>query len=147
MSSGLFGYLGYEMISHFENVKFNNKDVLQLPDSVFIRPSIMMIFDNVKDNLFIVKTVWPKKNLKPNLAFSQAKEQINSILNKLKGSISKKLYKTKSQLVKYKYDVKKGVSSNLNYTQFKNIVEKAKRYIYSGEVFQVVLSRYFKKKN
>ena len=146
MSSGLFGYLGYEMISHFENVKFNNKDVLQLPDSVFIRPSIMMIFDNVKDNLFIVKTVWPKKNLKPNLAFSQAKEQINSILNKLKGSISKKLYKTKSQLVKYKYDVKKGVSSNLNYTQFKKIVEKAKRYIYSGEVFQVVLSRYFKKK-
>ena len=105
MSSGLFGYLGYEMISHFENVKFNNKDVLQLPDSVFIRPSIMMIFDNVKDNLFIVKTVWPKKNLKPNLAFSQAKEQINSILNKLKGSISKKLYKTKSQLIKYKYDV------------------------------------------
>ena len=35
------------------------------------------------------------------------------------------------------------ISSNLNDSQFAEIVEKAKKYIYDGDIFQVVLSRRF----
>jgi len=35
------------------------------------------------------------------------------------------------------------ISSNMNEEKFTNIVEKAKKYIYDGDVFQVVLSRKF----
>ena len=145
MSSGLFGYLGYEMISHFEDVKFNNKDILNLPDSVFIRPSLMLIFDNVKDNLFIVNTVWPYRQKTSKTAFLDAKNLINKTLVKLRSSNKKNLIQAKSNYVKKK-SLKQGVVSSLNYSQFKKKVEKAKKYIFSGEVFQVVLSRYFKKK-
>ena len=114
MSSGLFGYLGYEMISHFEDVKFNNKDILNLPDSVFIRPSLMLIFDNVKDNLFIVNTVWPYRQKTSKTAFLDAKNLINKTLVKLRSSNKKNLIQAKSNYLKKK-SYKKGVVSSLNY--------------------------------
>jgi len=39
-----------------------------------------------------------------------------------------------------------GVKTNVKFSEFKKMVNKAKKYIYSGEIFQVVLSRRFKKK-
>ena len=55
ISSGLFGYMGYEMIQYFEKSNFIKKDNLKLPDSIFIRPSMTLVFDNVNDKLFITK--------------------------------------------------------------------------------------------
>ena len=43
-------------------------------------------------------------------------------------------------------NVFKGVKSNTSYQDFKKMVEKAKKLIFEGEIFQVVLSRIFKKK-
>ncbi|MBH43674.1 MAG: anthranilate synthase component I, partial [Rickettsiales bacterium] len=59
MSSGLFGYIGYDMIQNFENIDLKNIDDLNIPDSIFIRPTLMLIFDNVSDKLYIVKSIWP----------------------------------------------------------------------------------------
>lgn len=142
MSAGLFGYLGYEMISHFEKIKFSNKENLKLPDSIFIRPTIMLIFDNVKDNLYVIKTVWPSESKNAKQTFNTCKKEIFSILEILqndKQSFKKKKINLKNTQIKK-------IFSNTNYEDFKNMVKKAKEYIYSGEVFQVVLSRYFYKK-
>ena len=40
----------------------------------------------------------------------------------------------------------KNVKSNTDYQDFKKMVEKAKKLIFEGEIFQVVLSRIFKKR-
>ena len=37
ISSGIFGYMGYEMIKFFENVKLERKNSLNLPDSIFFK--------------------------------------------------------------------------------------------------------------
>ena len=144
MSSGLFGYLGYEMIKHFEKVDLNNFDTLNLPDSIFIRPSIMLIFDNVSDKLFIIKTVWPQKQSAKKV-FENSKVEIGKLLELLKKPLKindKKVPKIPISNTK----LLKNVKSSINFSDFKKMVLKAKQYIYSGEVFQVVLSRYFKKK-
>ena len=52
-----FGYMGYEMIKFFENVKLEKKNSLNLPDSIFLRPSITLVFDNVNDKIIISKLV------------------------------------------------------------------------------------------
>ena len=57
ISSGIFGYMGYEMIKFFENVKLGKKNSLNLPDSIFLRPSITLVFDNVNDKIIISKLV------------------------------------------------------------------------------------------
>ena len=73
ISSGLFGYMGYEMIQYFENVVLSKKDNLKLPDSIFIRPSMTLVFDNVNDKLFITRTVSPNEKSQLNLLIQQKK--------------------------------------------------------------------------
>tara|TARA_X000000950_G_scaffold285064_2_gene389789 strand:- start:46863 stop:48368 length:1506 start_codon:yes stop_codon:yes gene_type:complete len=143
MSSGLFGYLGYDMISHFENIEFNNQDDLKLPDSIFIRPSIMIIFDNVSDKLFVIKTIWPSKGNYKDVLY-ETQNEIKGILHKINKTLNRKIetFKKKSD----KKELMNNVISNVSYKEFKKMVEKAKKYIFSGDIFQVVISRVFKKK-
>ena len=57
ISAGLFGYIGYDMIKLVEKLPSKNIDYLKLPDSILIRPSIIIVIDNVKDELLIVSPV------------------------------------------------------------------------------------------
>ena len=144
ISSGLFGYMGYEMIQYFERVILSKENNLELPDSIFIRPSMTLVFDNVNDKLFITRSVSPSdKN--PKEVFNQAKNDILNLTKKINQSLSKNSLELQS--FKKHIDVFKDVESNTNYKDFKRMVEKAKKLIFEGEIFQVVLSRIFKKKN
>ena len=51
------------MIQYFENINLTKKDNLNLPESIFIRPSITLVFDNVNDKLFVTKIVSPNEKL------------------------------------------------------------------------------------
>ena len=143
ISSGLFGYMGYEMIQYFEKVTLLKEDSLELPDSIFIRPSMTLVFDNVNDKLFVTKTVSPNEK-DPIESFKSAKKDIINLTKR----INKPLNKNSLELQNFKrnIDVFKNVKSNTDYQDFKKMVEKAKKLIFEGEIFQVVLSRIFKKK-
>ena len=143
ISTGLFGYMGYEMIQYFENIKLNKDNNLNLPDSIFIRPSITLVFDNVNDKLFVTKLV-SKNHLNSSDSLKLAKKDILTIINKINKPISKKSFSTFH--IKKNFNIFKNVKSNTSFNEFKIMVNKAKKYIYEGEVFQVVLSRIFKKK-
>ena len=126
ISSGLFGYMGYEMIQYFEKVILSKKNNLELPDSIFIRPSMTLVFDNVNDKLFITRTVSPSdKN--PKESFNQAKNDILNLTKKINQSLSKNSLELQS--FKKHIDVFKDVESNTNYKDFKRMVEKAKKLI------------------
>ena len=143
ISSGLFGYMGYEMIQYFERIDLKKKNKLELPDSVFIRPSLTLVFDNVNDKLFVTKTISPNDKNSVT-AFKTAKREIENLINKINKPLNQKTLKLKR--FEKKIDVFKGVKSNTGFKEFKSMVEKAKRLILEGEIFQVVLSRVFKKK-
>ena len=56
MSSGVFGYLGYETINYLEKISINKKsDNLKLPDCILIYPRTLYIYDNHEKALFIIK--------------------------------------------------------------------------------------------
>ena len=57
-SSGLFGYMGYDMIRIVENIPDKNPDSLGIPDSIFVRPRILVIFDNIKHKICVVIDVF-----------------------------------------------------------------------------------------
>jgi anthranilate synthase component 1 len=52
-ASGLFGYLGYDMIRLIENIPDANPDTLQIPAGLLIRPQIMVIFDNIRHMMLV----------------------------------------------------------------------------------------------
>src|SRR5262249_16775742 len=55
MAAGLFGYLGYGTVSLIETrVPDANRDALNIPDGLFLRPSIICIFDTIADRVTVV---------------------------------------------------------------------------------------------
>ena len=68
MASGLFGYFGYDMIRHVEAIPANNPDVLSHYDSVFIRPSIVAIFDRLEDTITLATQIRYDANKLPKMA-------------------------------------------------------------------------------
>jgi len=143
IATGLFGYLGYEMIKYFENLNLSKKDSLKLPESIFVRPSSTLVFDNINDKLYVTKIVSPSE-LNSTQSFKKAENDISAIIKKINKPLSKSNLKTYS--FKKKIDVFHNVESNTTFKEFKRMVNKAKKYIFEGEIFQVVLSRIFKKK-
>ncbi|HEU4838364.1 MAG TPA: hypothetical protein VFS88_03020 [Micavibrio sp.] len=52
--SGLFGYMGYDMVRLIEDIPDGNPPSVEIPDSIMIRPTVMVIFDNVKSQMCLV---------------------------------------------------------------------------------------------
>ena len=53
MAAGVFGYLGYEMVREMERLAPAKPDPIGVPEAVMIRPTIMVVFDSVKDEMSI----------------------------------------------------------------------------------------------
>ena len=75
------------MIQYFENINLTKKDSLNLPESIFIRPSTTLVFDNVNDKLFVTKIVSP--NGETAKAFNNAKLKINQVIQKITKPLKK----------------------------------------------------------
>jgi|GEM_PF-2944849 len=56
-SSGLFGYMGYDMIRLVEDIPCKNPDPLAMPDSIMMRPRLMVVFDNIRHVVYLATPV------------------------------------------------------------------------------------------
>ena len=63
IAAGLFGFLGYDMVRQIERLPEKNADVLGIPDAVMFRPTLVAVFDHVRDTLTLVTSVWPEPEL------------------------------------------------------------------------------------
>ena len=134
MGAGLFGYMGYDMVRFMEALPDNNPDTIGVPDSIFIRPRIMVIFDSVKDTATIVTPVYAG-NDSVEEAYAQAQERIKKIIEALSESVRPIFRDAEVTDVAF--------SSNTTQTAYHGMVEKAKEYIVAGDVFQVVPGQRF----
>jgi anthranilate synthase component 1 len=133
MCAGLFGYMAYDMVKLMEKIPNNNlQDNLLIPDSIFIRPQIILVFDSFYDNLLICAPSYSIEDKYHDLQ--------NKILNIEK--ILENQIVTKNQQNKGKF---KDFDFQASYSkeQFCSMVEKAKDYITAGDVFQVLPSQRF----
>ena len=131
MSMMLAGYLGYDIIRYFEKIPNSNRDDLNIPDVKLMRPNFVYIHDNQTNKMFYIK-----------LNFNKNSMYENEISN-LKKEITKDPKIVQLNIAKVKKDIE--IKSNFTKTQFIDLVKKAKKYIASGDIFQVVLSQRFEK--
>lgn len=133
-SAGLFGYFGYDMVRHVENLPNLNKDTLGLPDAMFIRPSIIAVLDGVKGEVILVAPVFYEPKVDEKEAFKKAKEKISSaILELKKQTITDRNLGAPGEMEE--------PTSNFTKDEYKAAVNKAKNYINNGDIFQVVPSQ------
>lgn len=137
MSAGLIGYMGYDTVRLSEDIPDTNVDVLKVPDGIFLRPTVTAIFDNAKDIMYVVAPVYPSSDLTAEQAFELAQDRLAKVVADFDQALPPQ---TTQDDVKDLLDP----VSNISKSAFFDMVEKAKRYILAGDVFQVVLSQRFK---
>lgn len=135
IASGLFGYLGYDMIRLVETLPDVNPDPLGLPDAVMMRPSVVVVVDGVKDEITVVSPVWAAGGLSARAAYNQAAERVMDAVRDLERP---------APMATPVADIENAVGepvSNTDKTTYFNMVAKAKDYIKAGDIFQVVPSQ------
>ena len=137
MASGLFGYMSYDMIRLVEKLPDISPDNLKLPDSIFLRPTVMAIFDSVEDMITVVTPIWPGSSGNARAAYNQALERLSDIVSDLDRSLPQQRSNNGVLL-----DLPEP-KSNMAPEGFRAMVDRAKEYILAGDIFQVVLSQRF----
>ena len=136
MSAGLFGYFGYDMIRHIEAIPDANPAVIDTPDSMLVRPSLIAIFDRLKDSITFVVQVRPAEWDEPQAAWSHAQDSITAALDALDAPMPPtEAGESTAPLPDPR--------SNVEQDDFLAMVDTAKDYIRAGDIFQVVLSQRF----
>ncbi|WP_333869652.1 anthranilate synthase component I [Cypionkella sp.] len=134
VASGLFGYLGYDMIRLVEHLPNVNPDPLGLPDAVLMRPSLVAVLDGVKGEVTLVAPAWAASGLSARAAYAQAAERVMDALRDLDRAPAAPRDLGDAGPVGE-------MTSNFSHEGYKAAVEKAKDYIRAGDIFQVVPSQ------
>jgi anthranilate synthase component 1 len=137
MAAGVFGYLSYDVVRRMEDLSPPNPDPIGIPDAVLVRPTIIVVFDAVKDSITIVTPVRPEKNVDAKTALARAFERLSRIVENLDRPLDKSLSGHDAG------PIDAPAKSNTTPAEFKAMVRKAKEYIAAGDAFQIVLAQRF----
>ena len=128
MGAGLFGYLGYDMIRQVESLASNLPDPIETPDAIMVRPTIVAIFDAVAQEIIVASPVYPGGS------YDKAVRRIEAVVRDLSLAISNNVIEDIDTPV---IEPKLGTTLGA----FSDRVKKAKDYILSGDIFQVVIGQ------
>lgn len=137
MAAGVFGYMGYDTVRLIEHLPSDNPDPIGTPDAIMIRPTIMVIFDAVKDEMTAVTPVHPTDGVSAENAFNRASERLRSALMRLDAPLPHSARLDNSDVPQPE------PVSNTSPEDYMAKVDRAKEYIGAGDIFQVVLSQRF----
>lgn len=137
MSAGVFGYLGYDMVRHMERLAPAKPDPIGVPDAHLVRPTVMVVFDSVRDEMIVVTPVRPRAGVSARQAAEAAAIRLDRVIGELEaplahpGAAADPLSRAERP------------TSNTPVSDYLGMVERAQEYIRAGDVFQVVLSQRF----
>ena len=133
------GYFSYDSIRYIEKIPNKCKNDINLPDVRLLRPRTLVIYDNLKKEIFYIINIFNDEKIKN---YSKKYEEIKIKLSKILIQSSLKI--TNKLITKTNKEIK--VKSNTPKNKFLKMVNKAKEYIKLGDIFQVVLSQRFEAK-
>lgn len=131
----LVGYFGYETIGLVEKLPRAPQSPLSLPDMLFVRPTVIVVFDRLKDEMFLVSPVWTGNTDAQALALAHERlDEAERLLDG--GSIMPEVQPQQSNVDIQLHPV-------LPPGRYAEMVGTAKEYIEAGDIFQVVLAQRF----
>ena len=136
-AGGAVGFIGYEAIHFFEpKVPLPRHDDLQLPETLFMIPSALLVFDHRLRSLKIIVNAFLGDGATEKV-YARAVESLASIKQQLTQPLD-------LPLVPIAEHAEQPLPrSNFSREAFEHAVNRAKEYIRDGDVFQVVLSQRF----
>jgi anthranilate synthase component I len=135
----LVGYFGYETIGLVEALPRAEASALDLPDMLFVRPTVILVFDRLKDELFIVAPIWPDAACDANKAYAIATDRIDEVQRRLSIAVPA----SSNPLHSLPNPDNMAFTPVLPVGRYAEMVSRAKQYIEAGDIFQVVLAQRF----
>ena len=138
MAAGVFGYLGYDMVRLMEELPASHPDPIGIPDAVLIRPTLVVVFDAVKDTHHRRHAGAPgawrdgKGGARPRAGAAVGRGRCARPAARQGGRRASMPARSTSRR-----------SPTPRPTEYMAMVRKAKDYILAGDIFQVVLSQRF----
>ena len=130
----LVGYFGYETIGLVEDLPRAPDSPVGLPDMVFVRPTLLLVFDRLTDALFVIAPLWPDSR-DPAAVVADAGERIDGVLSRLARAAPAE--PRAAGLPDF------ALAPVMEQGAYFEMVARAKDYIAAGDVFQVVLAQRF----
>ncbi|WP_375398297.1 anthranilate synthase component I family protein [uncultured Sphingomonas sp.] len=132
----LVGYFGYETVGLVERLPRAATDMLGVPDMMFVRPTMVLIFDRLADALFLVAPLWPDPTAAPDGLVALGAERIDAVAARLAGTALPLPVRAAGL-------TRPTLTPVLAPNAYRSMVIRAKDYIAAGDVFQVVLAQRF----
>ncbi|MEM9494445.1 MAG: anthranilate synthase component I [Pseudomonadota bacterium] len=137
MAAGVFGYFSYDMVRQMERLGPPPSGGLETPDAIFIRPTVVAVFDNVRQEITLFSPVRPEAGLDARAAYARACERLSDAAESLSAPLAMEQSRRPDGVGDF---VRR---SNTTPAEYEGMVARAKDYIGAGDIFQVVLSQRF----
>lgn len=123
-TNGLFGYLSYDAVQLFENIKFQNRDEhsSNIPLANYQVFQTVIVFDHYFNQVHVYDNCYDGHESKI--------DEVLTVINH-------------RDVAQYDFHTTGEEQSELTDDEFKELVEKGKQHCRRGDVFQIVLSRKF----
>jgi anthranilate synthase component I len=136
---GLIGYIGYDVVRFIEKLPSTCRDDMDIPDIRLMLTGTLLVFDHVCHKIKIVSNAFIEKKSKAAIvrAYNDAVKNIDSLIDRIDRPVKNNLGHIDEAVKSTK------VKANMSAACFRDNVLKAKEYIKSGDIIQVVLSQRF----
>ena len=123
INNGLFGYIGYDAVRYFEDIKITKKEGdLNIPDIYYAVYQNIIAINHFKNDAYIFAHCYNAEN------------NIDDIHHLIKAR----------NFTTFNFLIEGDITSNLTDEEYKSHVNLAKKHCARGDVFQLVLSKKFK---
>ena len=132
---GAVGYLGYDMVRHFEYLPTTKPAVIDAYDSYLLITDTIVIFDTMSQKIKVVSNAHIPEGKTPQVAYDEAIANIEAIVKLLRMPLPAMTVPPSK--------IRTELRSNITREEYEAAVEKAKEYIRAGDIIQVVPSQRF----
>jgi anthranilate synthase component 1 len=133
-TGGAVGYVGYDMVRHFERLPTHATDELGVPDACLMLARSLLVFDNMAQKIKVVAHAYVGDDVSPEAAYDDAVRRIDEMVARLAGAVEEP---------RGAGGAAGEVRSNLTPEAYQAMVRRAKEYVVAGDVIQVVLAQRF----
>ena len=137
LTSGLVGYMGYDMVRYIEDLPDTCTDDLDLPDMVQLLVEDMAVVDHHEGSVWLIANVinWDNSDTRVDEAYDEAIARINAMTSRLAGGVERGVdtFSTPTP------SPRRQRSQSDHFAR----IEQCKEHIRAGDAFQIVLSQRF----
>ena len=137
---GAVGFLGYDMVRYIERLPTTPKEDLETDTATFLISDTVLIFDNVRHTVKVAASVFTEDTKDLARVYEEAVQKIDRMCGALQQMKKKD---PGDKRARETFRAEGHFSANLSPEAFKDMVKKAKEYILSGDIIQVVISQRF----